>query len=68
MMIIKNFNEFSHLNEGVREDIKMAKDYAKKYYWGDPFFNYEDIKKRLIEFAQTEFPYGLKNIPKKLST
>lgn len=47
---------------------KLALDYANQYYsdeTGTSYYgNYEEILNRLNDFCTTNFPYGIKNIPK----
>ena len=47
----------------------VAKNLVDRYYndeTGDmPYGNYSEIKKRVIKFANTPFPDGLKNMPSK---
>jgi hypothetical protein len=64
--MIKNFSCF--LNEGIRDDVRMAKEYAMDVYNGEDYagMDYDEIEERLIDFARNEFPYGLQKIPKKL--
>ncbi len=49
---------------------RLALDYANKYYsdeTGDaPYGDYSEILDRLNTFCTTKFPYGLKNMPKKV--
>lgn len=47
-------------------ELYTAKEYSDKYYKDDKFFNYDEILHRLNNFYDTDFPYGLKNIPNKL--
>lgn len=44
-----------------------VQDYINKYYLdGAGHLGYEDIRDRVIEFLNTDFPYGLQNIPEPL--
>lgn len=46
---------------------KLALDYINKYYSDEdgrsPYGNYGEILNRVIDFVNTDFPYGLNNIP-----
>lgn len=65
--MIKRYLDF--IKESIHEDEQMALDFAERVY-GDSSeyagFSYEEIEERIVEFAISDFPCGLQNIPNPL--
>lgn len=61
----------THENILERKDnyyIEFAQDFLDRVYKGEPWghHSYEDIEDRVLDFAKSDFPYGLQNIPNPL--